>query len=112
MTTRCKNKDCSSSTGICGSITFGYGDLDDNGYWEFPCETCAKAFDEAEVSNYDSYVARDTVKRVVFERITIASNSEYGLDFHEKMQKRLGRRRIIGYVKNGLHHVEYEGIVK
>lgn len=24
------------STGICGSLTCGYGKLDDNGYWEFP----------------------------------------------------------------------------
>lgn len=24
------------STGICESLTCGYGNLDDNGYWEFP----------------------------------------------------------------------------
>jgi hypothetical protein len=24
------------STGICGSLTCGYGKLDENGYWEFP----------------------------------------------------------------------------
>lgn len=24
------------STGICGSITYGYGRLDNNGYWQFP----------------------------------------------------------------------------
>lgn len=24
------------STGICESITSGYGKLDDNGYWEYP----------------------------------------------------------------------------
>lgn len=24
------------SSGIYGSITAGYGDLDDNGYWQFP----------------------------------------------------------------------------
>lgn len=24
------------STGICGSLTSGYGKLDDNGYWEYP----------------------------------------------------------------------------
>jgi hypothetical protein len=23
------------STGICGSLTFGYGHLDHNGYWKF-----------------------------------------------------------------------------
>lgn len=24
------------SVGICGSITAGYGELDENGYWQFP----------------------------------------------------------------------------
>lgn len=24
------------STGICGSLTCGYGKLDESGYWEFP----------------------------------------------------------------------------
>lgn len=33
---------CSFSTGIDGSITAGRGQLDDNGYWEFPCEDCAR----------------------------------------------------------------------
>lgn len=28
---------CSTSTGICGSITRGTGRLDFNGYWERPC---------------------------------------------------------------------------
>lgn len=26
----------SFSTGICGSLTCGYGKLDENGYWELP----------------------------------------------------------------------------
>jgi hypothetical protein len=28
---------CSTSTGICGRITRGYGKLDANGYWEHEC---------------------------------------------------------------------------
>jgi hypothetical protein len=24
------------STGVCGGITYGYGNLDDLGYWEYP----------------------------------------------------------------------------
>lgn len=24
------------STGVCGTLTCGYGRLDENGYWEFP----------------------------------------------------------------------------
>lgn len=39
----CKRKKCRASTGICGSITFGTGELDSNGYWEFPCKECEKA---------------------------------------------------------------------
>lgn len=27
------------STGICGSLTAGYGRLSDNGYWEYPLPT-------------------------------------------------------------------------
>ena len=26
------------STGICGELTCGYGELDSNGYWEFPLD--------------------------------------------------------------------------
>lgn len=33
---------CSASSGIHGGLTFGRGDLDFNGYWEFPCELCAR----------------------------------------------------------------------
>lgn len=40
----CGEPDCGCSTGICGNLTFGRGNLDPNGYWEFPCEKCALAF--------------------------------------------------------------------
>jgi len=43
----CGNKDCSVSTGICESITFGSGELDELGYWEKPCEECARAFEKS-----------------------------------------------------------------
>lgn len=32
---------CSFSTGIDGSVTAGRGKLDDNGFWEHPCPSCA-----------------------------------------------------------------------
>jgi len=43
----CGNEDCSVSSGIHGSenypgFTFGSGRLDDYGYWEKPCGTCAR----------------------------------------------------------------------
>jgi len=43
----CGNRDCKVSTGICGSITFGCGDLDEHGYWEYPCEVCARAYEKS-----------------------------------------------------------------
>lgn len=30
-----ENKTPNVSTGICGRITYGYGDLDEYGYWEY-----------------------------------------------------------------------------
>ena len=40
----CGNSECSISTGICGSLTFGSGRLDDYGYWAKPCYVCRDAF--------------------------------------------------------------------
>jgi hypothetical protein len=49
----CGEQKCSSSTGIHGDeshplsgMTFGSGRLDQYGYWEFPCLTCARAFEK------------------------------------------------------------------
>lgn len=37
---------CVASTGICGRLTFGQGDLDDHGYWARPCWECARAYEK------------------------------------------------------------------
>lgn len=37
---RCKDPHCSASTGICGAITYGTGELDEWGYWQFSCRVC------------------------------------------------------------------------
>jgi hypothetical protein len=37
---------CRYSSGICGSITAGQGDLSFDGYWEIPCPECADAANE------------------------------------------------------------------
>lgn len=42
----CGHKDCKASMGICESITFGRGDLDEYGYWEIPCGPCARRFEQ------------------------------------------------------------------
>jgi hypothetical protein len=33
---------CTASTGICEHITIGHGKLDDLGYWQHGCWTCAR----------------------------------------------------------------------
>jgi hypothetical protein len=41
----CGRADCGTSTSIDDvTLTFGRGDLDDHGFWEFPCVICAEAF--------------------------------------------------------------------
>lgn len=42
----CSNKECKISSGICGRLTFGSGELDDYGYWEFPCAECARQWEQ------------------------------------------------------------------
>lgn len=42
----CGNADCMVSTGIDGNLTFGSGNLCDYGYWDYPCEPCARAHEE------------------------------------------------------------------
>lgn len=43
----CDNPECGASLGIHEGPTFGSGQLDDNGYWEIPCYTCAREWDSA-----------------------------------------------------------------
>lgn len=42
----CGNSDCSVSTGIHEGLTFGSGELDNNGYWEKPCKICAAGWEK------------------------------------------------------------------
>jgi hypothetical protein len=35
-------ENCKVSTGICDRLTFGAGKLDEYGYWEIPCDHCAR----------------------------------------------------------------------
>ncbi len=66
----CGKRECGTSTGICGRITFGSGYLDDYGYWEYPCRECAEAWEKrypedaghcwpANISNQDSLCEDD-----------------------------------------------------
>lgn len=46
------HKDCKISTGIHYGLTFGSGELDDMGYWEFPCYECAREWEKEFPQNY------------------------------------------------------------
>ena len=45
MARACGNPNCCASTGIHDSMTFGSGELDYYGFWEFPCAACAREFE-------------------------------------------------------------------
>jgi hypothetical protein len=44
MSSKCGNPECNCSSTIAEQVSFGAGRLDPNGFWEFPCWTCAKEF--------------------------------------------------------------------
>ena len=37
---------CNWSSGIHGGLTVGQGKLDSYGYWEYPCNVCARKYEE------------------------------------------------------------------
>ena len=42
----CKNPDCSISTAIDEeTMTFGSRELDEHGFWQKPCDACARAYE-------------------------------------------------------------------
>lgn len=47
----CGNPHCGISTGFHEGLTFGSGDLDFNGFWEKPCDLCARAWEKAHPEN-------------------------------------------------------------
>jgi len=42
----CGNIKCSVSVTVDGIPAFGWGEMDKNGYWQFPCEICARNWEE------------------------------------------------------------------
>lgn len=40
---------CKVSTGVCGNLTAGTGELSEFGYWEHPCHACAALANLAEI---------------------------------------------------------------
>ena len=43
--TACGNPLCGVSSGIHEGLTFGSGELDDNGFWAHPCGPCARDYE-------------------------------------------------------------------
>jgi hypothetical protein len=39
---KAQHAECGCSTGIHDALTFGRGELDGSGFWEFPCWECAR----------------------------------------------------------------------
>ena len=53
----CRNpKECIASTGPHGQITFGWGNLGPEGYFEFGCRECAKSYDAGRESRIQAMV--------------------------------------------------------
>ena len=46
---------CAASTGIHDGLTFGQGELDKNGFWEFPCESCARFHEYFDDEPFNTY---------------------------------------------------------
>lgn len=42
----CGRNFCCVATGIHEGLTFGYGRLDDHGFWKYPCNICARAWEK------------------------------------------------------------------
>lgn len=42
----CGHHDCGVSTSIMEELTFGRGDIDFNGFWQFPCWPCARSWEK------------------------------------------------------------------
>lgn len=57
----CNNPKCSTSTGIHEGLTFGWGKLDEYGYWEFPCQVCA--------DHWNNVRQKEVLEEILLERM-------------------------------------------
>ena len=42
----CGDENCGLSISLSEALTFGQGHCDANGYWQFPCHKCARAWED------------------------------------------------------------------
>jgi len=66
----CGRSECCASTGIDDNPTFGTGKLDENGFWEFPCNACLNADRKFRA---EERARKNTVLRMTVNRINLSS---------------------------------------
>ena len=96
----CK-RPCMTSTGICGNLTHGWGELDANGYWEHPCDS------EAHVPKndiYNSFPSQNPTKEPTVTD-TPLHNSHDNLPSAQKLAKQL-KNRTCGVCKKALANAQ------
>lgn len=55
----CGDASCGVSTSIMDCLTFGKGELDDNGFWEFPCEACSQAYYQRKKQDFQMWIENE-----------------------------------------------------
>ena len=67
---RPKGHQCKVSTGIHDCLTFGTGELNDNGFWEHSCEACARAYEQQFPEDGPCWPhTQEQLKQMGFERV-------------------------------------------
>jgi hypothetical protein len=51
----CGNPKCGCSTGIHQGLTFGSGELDALGFWQYPCPICAREWDKRQAAECEDF---------------------------------------------------------
>lgn len=69
--TKENNHKCLTSKSIFGHVTFGTGELDNNGFWEFPCFECAEKYKQ-ENPEEDVWPAAKTPLDLLFQNFLIS----------------------------------------
>lgn len=71
----CKNpEDCSVSSDMFDNVTFGWGELDDHGYWEHECHECAREFERKRPEYRGRCIPKPKVKCIDEETETKITN--------------------------------------
>jgi hypothetical protein len=73
----CGNSDCSVSTGIHDGLTFGRGELDSNGFWEFPCSPCARQYEVSHPNDGECWPFKGQNIEQLTKDFHIAQNEEW-----------------------------------